>query len=102
MKIPEFKRSGIGIIAEFCGIMSGFPNQAIRGGYGYIMVKLMGCGPGLRVGLLKVSWAWNMSNITSKIALILCKKIHPLFHLARLKYHYTLLKYPSKNGVREM
>jgi hypothetical protein len=27
MKIPEFKRSGIGIIAEFCGIPSGFPNQ---------------------------------------------------------------------------
>ncbi len=27
MKIPEFKRSGIGIIAEFRGIPSGFPNQ---------------------------------------------------------------------------
>jgi hypothetical protein len=27
MKIPEFKRSRIGIIAEFHGIPSGFPNQ---------------------------------------------------------------------------
>jgi hypothetical protein len=27
MKIPEFKRSGIGIIAEFHGILNGFPNQ---------------------------------------------------------------------------
>jgi hypothetical protein len=28
MTIPEFKKSRIGIIAEFCGIPSGFPNQA--------------------------------------------------------------------------
>jgi hypothetical protein len=28
MKIPEFKRSGIGLIAEFRGIPNGFPNQA--------------------------------------------------------------------------
>jgi hypothetical protein len=28
MKIPEFKRSGIGIIAEFRGIPNRFPNQA--------------------------------------------------------------------------
>jgi hypothetical protein len=28
MIIPEFKRSGIGLIAEFCGIPNGFPNQA--------------------------------------------------------------------------
>jgi hypothetical protein len=27
MKIPEFKRSRIGIITEFHGIPSGFPNQ---------------------------------------------------------------------------
>ncbi len=27
MKILEFKRSGIGIITEFRGISSGFPNQ---------------------------------------------------------------------------
>jgi hypothetical protein len=27
MKIPEFKRSGIGIIAEFCRIPSGFPTK---------------------------------------------------------------------------
>jgi hypothetical protein len=27
MKIPEFKRSGIGLIAEFHGILNGFPNQ---------------------------------------------------------------------------
>jgi hypothetical protein len=27
MKIPEFNRSRIGNIAEFCGILSGFPNQ---------------------------------------------------------------------------
>jgi hypothetical protein len=26
-KIPEFKRSGIGIIEEFCRILSIFPNQ---------------------------------------------------------------------------
>ncbi len=29
MKILEFKRSGIRIIAEFCVIQSGFPNQAV-------------------------------------------------------------------------
>jgi hypothetical protein len=28
MKIPEFKRSRIGLIAEFRGIPNGFPNQA--------------------------------------------------------------------------
>jgi hypothetical protein len=27
MKIPEFKKSGIGLIAEFRGIPNGFPNQ---------------------------------------------------------------------------
>jgi hypothetical protein len=27
MKIPEFKRSRIGIIADFHGILTGFPNQ---------------------------------------------------------------------------
>jgi hypothetical protein len=27
MKILEFKRSGIGLIAEFCGIPNGFLNQ---------------------------------------------------------------------------
>jgi hypothetical protein len=30
MKIPEFKRSGIGLIAEFRGIPNRFPNQAGR------------------------------------------------------------------------
>jgi hypothetical protein len=29
MKILEFKRFGIGIIAEFHGILSGFPNQGV-------------------------------------------------------------------------
>ncbi len=28
MKILVFKRSGIGLIVEFCGILNGFPNQA--------------------------------------------------------------------------
>jgi hypothetical protein len=28
MKIPEFKRSGIGLIMEFHKIPNGFPNQA--------------------------------------------------------------------------
>jgi hypothetical protein len=54
----------------------------------------------LWVVLLKFSWALNNS---SKNALILhTKKIHPLFHLAHLKYPYIVLKYPSKNGVFEM
>jgi hypothetical protein len=39
-----------------------------------IMVKLMWCGIGLCVVLLKISWAWNMSNITSKNASTLRKK----------------------------
>jgi hypothetical protein len=30
MKIPEFKRSGIGLIAEFRGIPNVFPNQVPR------------------------------------------------------------------------
>jgi hypothetical protein len=30
MKIPEFKRSGTGIIVEFRGILSGIPNQGGR------------------------------------------------------------------------
>jgi hypothetical protein len=34
MKILEFKRSGIGIIAELHGILSGFPNQAQSLGWG--------------------------------------------------------------------
>ncbi len=29
MKIPEFKRSGIGIILKFHGVPSGFPNQVL-------------------------------------------------------------------------
>ncbi len=29
MKIPEFKRSGIGLIAEFRKILNGFPDQVI-------------------------------------------------------------------------
>jgi hypothetical protein len=32
------------------------------------------CGSGLWVMLLQVSWAWNISNISSKNALILHKK----------------------------
>ncbi len=31
MKVPEFKRSGIGLIAEFRGITNGFPNLAFQG-----------------------------------------------------------------------
>jgi hypothetical protein len=31
MKILEFKRSGIGLIAELRGIPNGFPNQATTG-----------------------------------------------------------------------
>jgi hypothetical protein len=30
MKIPEFKSSGIRLIAEFHGIPNGFPNQALE------------------------------------------------------------------------
>ena len=30
MKIPEFKRSGIGLIAEFCGLPNGFPNLGLQ------------------------------------------------------------------------
>jgi hypothetical protein len=45
-------------------------NPAVRGGYKYNKGKLMGCGPGLWVVLLKISWAWNMRNNPSKNALI--------------------------------
>jgi hypothetical protein len=31
MKIPEFKWSGIGLIAQFCGIPNRFPNQGTKG-----------------------------------------------------------------------
>jgi hypothetical protein len=31
IKIPELKRSGIGLIAEFRGIPNGFPNQGLVG-----------------------------------------------------------------------
>ncbi len=34
MKIPEFKRSGIGLIAEFRRIANGFPNQDRHRGCG--------------------------------------------------------------------
>jgi hypothetical protein len=30
MKIPEFKRSGIALITEFCGIPNGFPNLGAK------------------------------------------------------------------------
>jgi hypothetical protein len=32
MRIPEFKRSGIGLIAKLHGVPNGFPNQARRDG----------------------------------------------------------------------
>ncbi len=32
MKILEFKRSGIRLIAEFCGILNGSPNQGVKPG----------------------------------------------------------------------
>jgi hypothetical protein len=67
-----------------------------------VMVKLVGCGPGLWVMLLKISWAWNMSNNPSNMPCYYVKKIYPLFHLAHPKYPYIVLKYPSKNGVFEM
>jgi hypothetical protein len=70
-------------------------NLAVRGGYRYIIVELVGCGPVVGCAL-KISWAWNNP---SKNALILHKKIHPLFHLVHPKYPYIVLKYPSKNGV---
>ncbi len=41
MKIPEFKRFGIGIIAEFCGIPSRFPNKEWLDTNGLIAVGLM-------------------------------------------------------------
>jgi hypothetical protein len=47
----------------------------------------------LWVVLLKIAWEWQNS---SKNALILRKKIYPLFHLAHPKYPYIVLKYPSK------
>jgi hypothetical protein len=34
MIFPEFKRSRIGIITEFCKVPSGFPNQGIQGNLG--------------------------------------------------------------------
>ncbi len=36
IKIPEFKRSVIGLIVEFRGIPNGFPNQAFKGGEGVV------------------------------------------------------------------
>jgi hypothetical protein len=73
-------------------------NLAIRGGYGYIMVKLVGCGPVVDCAFVNILGV----EIPSKNALLLRKKIHPLFHLAHPKYQYIVLKYPSKNGVFEM
>jgi hypothetical protein len=35
MKILEFKRSGIGLFAEFHGIPNGFPNQVSQCGYSF-------------------------------------------------------------------
>ncbi len=34
MKTPEFKRSGIRSITEFCRILNGFPNQALKAAAG--------------------------------------------------------------------
>jgi hypothetical protein len=49
------------IALQFCLLIKHQCNEnpAIRGEYGYIMVKLVGCGPGLWVVLLKISWAWK-------------------------------------------
>jgi hypothetical protein len=58
-------------------------NPAIQGGYGCIMVKLVGCGPVLWVVLLTISWVWNMSNITSKNASILRKRNSILYSILR-------------------
>ncbi len=69
-----------------------------------VVVKLVGYRHGLWVVLLQVSWAWNMSNITSKNSLILRKKKTstipscapkiPLLHSAQIT--------PPKYGVFEM
>jgi hypothetical protein len=71
------------------------------GDYGYIMVKLVGCGPVVSGGFLKISLAWNNP---SKKALIYYydtkKKIHPLFHLVHPKYPYIVLKYRKSRGLR--
>jgi hypothetical protein len=64
-----------------------------------VMVKLLGCRPGLWVVLLQVSWAWNMSNIPSKNALILRKKnpsVIPSFK-AEIPLHFAQIP-PQQMG----
>jgi hypothetical protein len=86
-----------GITLNFCLLKYHCCNEnGDDGGCTAIMVKLVGCRPWLWVVLLQISWAWNMSHISSKNVLILCKKNHPLFHLAHPKYPYILHKYPFK------
>ena len=41
MKIPEFKRSRIGLIVEFSGIPNGFPNQGYMDIEDYMLLPLI-------------------------------------------------------------
>ncbi len=53
----------------------------LQRGFVDIMVKLVGCGPGLWIVLLQVSWECNDGNIPSKNALILGKKKSILYSI---------------------
>jgi hypothetical protein len=64
MKIPEFKRSGIGIITEFHWILNGFPNQGMR------CSKLKGAfADPTGYGAFAGGWVrnWSRSNIYLKL-----------------------------------
>jgi hypothetical protein len=69
---------------------------AVRGGYGYIMVKLIGYRPGLWVVLLQVSWAWKLAMFHQKMSQYYVKKNPSSIPSCAPKIPYIFLKYPSK------
>jgi hypothetical protein len=89
------------IILHFCLLKKRLCNKIWSSGEGTDISwsNLWGADQ-LWVVLLKIYWTWN--NL-SKNALILHKKIHPLFHLVHPKYPYIVLKYPSKKwGIQDV
>ena len=61
MKIPEFKRSRIGLIAEFRGILKGFPNLdvVVPANDGCILRDLQSTSFALQQGKGTQSWGWH-------------------------------------------
>ncbi len=86
MKIPEFKRSGIGLIVEFRGIPNGFPNQD-----SYVKnLRVLVFPMDQEIHLLCVGWRIFCSS---------CAVVSVFWFPARNRSWYFLLMYLECNTV---